>query len=68
MIRTTIAAHLRRLADRLDLILYTPEGLASWRGREWMLDDLKRKAEECARQRAEFEAVEISPAARGWRT
>lgn len=50
-----------------DLVLYTPEGRETWKCREWLLDDLKRKAEECAAKRAEFFALEISPAARGRR-
>ena len=100
MIRASIAAHLRRLADlidrpacpawqalpgnrlelgatgywielkpsdpRADLFLHNPEGLEIWTGREWMLDTLKEKAEECARQRGEF-AVKIDAAARRWR-
>lgn len=49
-----------------DLFLYTPEGLGAWHGREGELDVLKLKAEECARERGEFEAVKVDAAARRW--
>lgn len=52
---------------RADLFLYTPDGREIWTGREWMLDEIKEKAEECARQRGEFDAVKIDAAARGRR-
>jgi hypothetical protein len=50
-----------------DLILYTPEGFGAWRGREGQLAALKLKAEECARERGEFDAVKLDAPARGWR-
>lgn len=40
-----------------DLLLWTPEGRQSATGREWQLDLLKRHAEICASNRAEFEAT-----------
>lgn len=40
-----------------DLILWTPEGRCSATGREWQLDQLKRHAELCAGNRAEFAAT-----------